>query len=365
VTVVGRDAEPWPVDRPNLSKDYLAGTAPEEWLLLRDAGFYAEHDITLVSGVEVSRIEPAGHRASLADGRTIDFGALLLATGAAPIRLQIPGADLPHVFTLRTLADSRGIAARAAAGRAVVVIGASFIGLEAAASLRNRGMEVCVVAPEARPLERVLGPQFGDFVRSLHESHGVRFHLGRKPAGISAAGVSLDDGTVLAADLVVMGVGVRPVTALAEAAGLQVDRGVVVDQFLRTSAPDVFAAGDIARYPAAGGSRRIEHWVVAQKQGQVAARNMLGRREPFDAVPFFWSQHYDVSINFVGHAEGWDQVDVAGSIPGCDAVVAYRSGGRITAIATIYRDRESLVAEAAFARNDQDALERLLVPARG
>ena len=365
VTLIGRDAEPLPVDRPNLSKDYLAGTAPEEWVPLRDARFYAEQDITLLSGVEVTRLELASHRVVLSDGRRIEYGALLLATGAAPIRLGIPGAGLPHVFTLRTLADSRGIAARAEPGKAAVVIGASFIGLEAAASLRHRGMDVHVVAPESRPLERVLGPELGDFVRALHEEHSVRFHLGRKPAAITATEVSLDDGAVIPADLVVMGVGVRPLTALAEAAGLRVDRGVVVDEFLRTSAPDVFAAGDIARYPAAGGSWRIEHWVVAQKQGQVAARNMLGLNEPFRAVPFFWSQHYDVPINYVGHAEGWERIEVAGSIPGRDAVVAYRSGGRITAIASIYRDRDSLLAEDAFERDDQAALERLLTAARG
>jgi NADPH-dependent 2,4-dienoyl-CoA reductase/sulfur reductase-like enzyme len=161
-----------------------------------------------------------------------------------------------------------------------------------------------------------------------------------------------------------MGVGVRPLTALAEAAGLRVDRGVVVDEYLRTSAPDVFAAGDIARYPAGGSSQRIEHWVVAQEQGRTAARNMLGLAERYRAVPFFWSQHYDVPINYVGHAEGWERIDVAGDIAGRNAVVAYRSGGRITAIATIYRDRDNLLAEEAFARDDQAELERLLAAAR-
>jgi len=205
----------------------------------------------------------------------------------------------------------------------------------------------------------------GDFVRAVHEAQGVRFHLGRKPASISETSVILDDGSVLAAELVVMGVGVRPLTALAEAAGLRVDKGVVVDEFLRTSAPDVYAAGDIARYPVPGGSQRIEHWVVAQQQGQVAARNMLGRSEVFRVVPFFWSQHFDVAINYVGHAERWDLVDIAGSLADRNAVVAYRDGGRIAAIATIYRDRDSLLAEEAFARDDQAALERLLTSARG
>ena len=360
ITLVGRDAEFIPMDRPNLSKDFLSGVAPEGWLPVRDEAFYKKHELTLVPGVEVTKLEPAAHRVQLADGRTLEYGALLLATGAAPIRLDIPGASLPHVFTLRTLPETRGILERTVKGRPAVVIGASFIGLEAAASLRARGMDVAVVAPDARPLERILGPELGDFVRALHEEHGVTFHLGRKPASITARDVTLDDGTKLAADLVVMGVGVRPVTALAEAAGLKVDKGVVVDEFLKTSAPDVYAAGDIARYPVAGGSQRIEHWVVAQQQGQTVARNMLGRNERFRTVPFFWSQHYDVQINYVGHAERWDAIQIAGSIASRDATVAYRAGGRIVAVATVGRDRPSLHAEEAFALDDQAALEGLL-----
>ena len=360
ITLIGRDAEPVPMDRPNLSKDFLSGVAPEAWLPVRTTAFYPEHDLELVTGVEATRLDPAGHRVTLADGRTLEYGALLLATGASPIRLDLPGASLPHVFTLRTLPETRGILSHVTTGKHAVVVGASFIGLEAAASLRARGMEVSVVGPESVPLERILGPELGNFVCALHEEHGVKFHLGRKPAAISADSVTLDDGSVLPAQLVVMGVGVRPNTALAEAAGLKVDKGVVVDEFLKTSAPDVYAAGDIARYPVPGGTQRIEHWVVAQQQGEVAARNMLGRSERYRSVPFFWSSHYDVQINYSGHAEHWDQIEVAGSIADRNAVVAYRDGGRITAITTIYRDRDSLLAEEAFARDDQAALERLL-----
>ena len=364
ITLIGRDAEPVPMDRPNLSKDFLSGVAPEGWLPIRSEAFYREHDLRLLTGVEVTGLDPAAHRVTLANGRTLEYGALLLATGATPVRLDIPGASLPHVFTLRTLPETRGILSRVAAGAQAVVIGASFIGLEVAASLRARGMEVRVVAPDARPLERILGPELGDFIRSLHEEHGVEFHLGRKPAAISATSVTLDDGRELPAALVVMGVGVRPLTALAEAAGLKVEKGVVVDEFLRTSAPDVYAAGDIARYPVPGGSQRIEHWVVAQQQGQVAARNMLGGSERFRSVPFFWSSHYDVQLNYVGHAERWDRIEVSGSIQGRDATVAYRDRGRIVAVVTVYRDRDSLLAEEAFARDDQAALERLLAGAR-
>ena len=253
----------------------------------------------------------------LADGRTFAFDKLLLATGAEPIRLTIPGADKPHVFTLRSLDDSRAIIKKADESKVAVVIGASFIGLEVAASLIERGLKVHVVAPELRPLEKVLGPELGDFVRAEHESHGVVFHLGRKPAAIEDRQVVLDDGTRLDADLVVMGVGVRPRTDLAEQAGLRVEGGVVVDAFLETSVAGIFAAGDVARFPyalAGGGAVRIEHWVVAERQGQIAAINMLGGKHRYEQAPFFWSQHYDVPINYVGHAEKWDATEIVGDI---------------------------------------------------
>jgi NADPH-dependent 2,4-dienoyl-CoA reductase/sulfur reductase-like enzyme len=229
-----------------------------------------------------------------------------------------------------------------------VIVGASFIGLEVAASLVERGLRVQVVAPETRPLEKVLGSELGDFVRAEHEAHGVVFHLGRKPAAIEDAQVVLDDGTRLDADLVVMGVGVRPRTDLAEKAGLTVDRGVVVDSCLETSAPGIFAAGDIARFPdrlARGGTLRIEHWVVAERQGQVAAMNMLGQRETYEQAPFFWSQHYDTPINYVGHAEAWDSTEVVGTVKERDGLVRFRKDGRVMAVASIFRDKESLLAE--------------------
>lgn len=350
-----------PYDRPNLSKDYLAGNAPEDWIPLRPDGFYREHGIDIVRS-RVEALDVRARRVTLSDGSQRSFDRLLLATGADPVRLAIPGADSARVFSLRSLADSRAIVARASSASRVAVLGASFIGLEVAASLRARGLEVHVIAPEARPFERVLGAELGDFIRELHEEHGVIFHLQRTGAAIHTDAVVTDRGESIAADFVVVGVGVRPSIGLAEKAGLRMDRGVVVDSYLETSAAGVFAAGDIARWPDArtGDAIRVEHWVVAQRQGQVAARNILGAREAFTAAPFFWSAHYDVTIAYSGHAERWDRIDIAGSVRDRDCAVAYRSGDRTLALATVFRDRVSLEAEVAMERGDRQELERLV-----
>ncbi|TAM01278.1 MAG: pyridine nucleotide-disulfide oxidoreductase [Paraburkholderia sp.] len=346
------DDDAAPVDRPNLSKDYLAGSAPEDWVWLRDDAFYADQRIDLRLKANAVRLDVAAQEVELADGSRVPYDRLLLATGAEAIRLPIPGMDLPHVYTLRSLADSRAIIARAASARRVVVIGASFIGLEVAASLRTRGLEVHVVAPERRPMERVLGPEMGDFVRQLHEEHGVVFHLENTVDAIDAQRVSLKAGGSVEADLVVAGVGVRPRLTLAEQAGLAINRGVVVDACLQTSVPGIFAAGDIARWPDphSGADIRVEHWVVAQRQGQTAAMNLIGGHEKFDSVPFFWSQHYDVPINYVGHAESWDELSVEGSIAARDCVLRYKRAGRVIAVASIYRDVDSLRAEVEMER---------------
>ncbi|VIO75747.1 FAD-dependent oxidoreductase [Bradyrhizobium ivorense] len=353
VTMLSSDAAP-PVDRPNLSKDYLAGSAPEEWVPLRPDDFYPEAKIDLRLGTEVTAIDGTARRVVLADGKAVGYDRLLLATGAEPVRLPIPGADQVHVHTLRTLADSRAIIAAAATARRAIVIGASFIGLETAASLRARNLEVHVVAPEARPMERILGPDMGDFVRALHEEHGVIFHLGDTVTAIEGHRASLQSGGTLDADLIVLGVGVRPRLKLAEQAGLAIDRGVTVNAELQTSVPGIYAAGDIARWPDrhSNESIRVEHWVVAQRQGQTAARNMLGRHEAFDAVPFFWSQHYDVPINYVGHAESWDEIAVDGDIKARDCLLRYKRKGRVLAVASIYRDLDNLRAELAMERGE-------------
>lgn len=349
-------------DRPNLSKDYLAGSAPEEWIPLRSPEFYAKRGIDLVLGTPASEIDIARKQVVLASGSVHPFDRLLLATGAEPVRLNILGADLPHVHYLRGLADTRAIIARAEVARRAVVLGASFIGLEVAASLRARGLEVHVVAPDARPLERVLGPELGDFIRALHEEHGVTFHLRQTVRLIEADTVVLENGEILPADVVVVGIGVRPAIALASHAGLATDGGVLVDEYLEASVPGIYAAGDLARYPdARSGERlRIEHWVVAERQGQTAARNMLGRRERFDAVPFFWSNHYDVGISYVGHATHWDRVDVTGNLQEGNCALAFRADGKTLAVATIGRGRDSLRAEAALEVRDQTALDALV-----
>jgi NADPH-dependent 2,4-dienoyl-CoA reductase/sulfur reductase-like enzyme/nitrite reductase/ring-hydroxylating ferredoxin subunit len=336
-----------PVDRPNLSKDYLAGSAPEEWLPLRPRDFFDENGIELALGERVLSVNIARKQVMVESGRTHSYDRLLLATGADPIKLDLPGGDLPHVHYLRTLADSRAIIAAAQTARRAVVIGSSFIGLEVAASMRARNLEVHVVGPDAVPLGRVMGTELGGFIRKVHEQHGVAFHLGTRPRAIDETSVMLDNGERLPAQLVVIGIGVTPQTSLAEKAGLAVDGGVLVDEYLQTSAPDVFAAGDIARWPDRRSSERIrvEHWVVAQRQGRTAARNMLGMREKFDAVPFFWSAHYDVAINYVGHASTWDRVEVEGSFDARDVAVRFIANGKVRALATIFRDQESLLFE--------------------
>lgn len=361
ITLVGNE-DPGPVDRPNLSKDYLAGKAPEEWIPLRPRDYYESNNVDLVTNDPAVRIDPAKHEAALHSGRVLRYGALLLATGAEPRSLPIEGAGLPHVHRLRTLADSRAIIANAQSAKRCAVIGSSFIGLEVAAALRERGLEVVVVGKETVPLERVVGLEFGRFIRDLHERHGVRFFLDATPQAIKEDRVLLTNGQTIEAEMVVLGVGVLPRVALAKEAGLTVDNGVVVDDNLRTSAPDIYAAGDIARYPDAisGKDVRIEHWVLAERQGQAVARAMLGLGQPFRDVPFFWSQHYDVQVSFVGHAASWSEVDMRGDPAGGDVCAVYRRDGRAVAVATIGRDRLSLAAEAAWERNDLNALESIL-----
>ena len=350
VTMLSADVS-LPCDRPNLSKGYLAGTASEESNLLRSPQFYNEHKIDVRLGGRVTAIDIHNGHVEMADGAQHTFGALLLATGSEPMRLDVPGAELPHVHYLRTVTDSRALLSKALASRRAVVIGASFIGLEVAASLRARSIDVHVVAPETIPMERILGRDVGKFIRKLHEDNGVTFHLGTTASSIDEQSVTLKNGDRLLADFVVVGIGVRPETTLAARAGLAVDRGVTVDEYLEASAPRIFAAGDIARWPdrLTGENIRVEHFVVAERQGQTAARNILGQRERFDAVPFFWTEQYDFGLAYVGHAERWDKIEIDGSLErGC--AISYWHAGKKLAVAVVHRDLEGLRAEVEFER---------------
>jgi NADPH-dependent 2,4-dienoyl-CoA reductase/sulfur reductase-like enzyme/nitrite reductase/ring-hydroxylating ferredoxin subunit len=346
VTMISADSAP-PVDRPNLSKDYLAGTAQEDWIPLRSPDWYAEKKIDLRLNSRVTSLDTKQKKVRTQDGKTYEYGALLLATGADPVKLDVEGASPGQTLYLRSFADSKAIVAKAASAKQVVVVGASFIGLEVAASLRTRGVAVHVVAPGRVLMEKTLGPEVGAFIRNLHESHGVVFHLGETVKRVDGKKVTLSGGQTVEADFIVLGVGVRPSTALAEQAGLKIDRGVAVNEYLETSAPGVFAAGDIARWPDpyTGERIRVEHWVVAERLGQIAAKNMLGAQERFEYMPFFWSQHYDIPINYVGHAEKWDAIEIDGNIDNKDCTVRYKRQGKTLAVVTIFRDLESLKEE--------------------
>jgi NADPH-dependent 2,4-dienoyl-CoA reductase/sulfur reductase-like enzyme/nitrite reductase/ring-hydroxylating ferredoxin subunit len=346
VTILSADSDP-PCDRPNLSKDYLAGTAPEEWLWLRPEGWYDENRVDLRLGAEVTRVDTDERTVGCSNGEQFPYDRLLIATGAEPNHLAVRGFDRPNVHTLRNVADARTIAAQAKPGARAVVIGASFIALEASAALRQREVEVDIVSVEKVPLDRVFGAEIGRELQRLHESKGVRFHLSAVTAGFDGRSVVLASGEQFPADFVVVGIGVRPRTGVAELAGLRIENGVIVDAQLQTSQAGIYAAGDIAAYPdpLSGEPTRIEHWAVAERQGQVAARNMLGRTERFESAPFFWTEQYGVAIRYVGRAVGWDAVTVEGSFADRSLIARYFIEGAHCASASIGRDRENLEDE--------------------
>ena len=356
VTLLSADPDP-PCDRPNLSKDYLAGNMPEEWLWLRSPDWYPESGIDLRLSTEVTRIDADKRTVHCSSGEELPFDRLLIATGAEPNRLNAPGFDAPNVYALRTVADARAIAGAAHEGARAVLIGASFIALEAAAALRQRKVEIDIVSVEEVPLEHVFGAELGRNLQALHEKNGVRFHLSSVGARFDGRAVQLADGNRIEADFVLVGIGVRPRTALAESAGANVDRGVVVDPFLETSVPGIYAAGDIASYPnpLTGERTRIEHWVVALRQGEVAAANMLGERRPFHSAPFFWTEQYGVPIRYVGRASGWDAVTCEGDFESGSLIARYFANGSHCATATIGRDQANLEDELSLEARSQRA----------
>jgi NADPH-dependent 2,4-dienoyl-CoA reductase/sulfur reductase-like enzyme/nitrite reductase/ring-hydroxylating ferredoxin subunit len=350
VTLISADASA-PYDRPNVSKDYLAGTAEPAWMPLKDDAFYRDNKITLRTATRVETVDAAARRITLAGGEALAYGVLLLATGAEPNRPATPGFERDNVCVLRSLQDSDRLVEAVARGSTVAIVGSSFIGLEAAASLRTRGLAVHVIGRETAPLESKLGPAIGGLIRSLHEQNGVQFHLGRSVERFDGAQLTLDDGSVVAADVVVLGVGVTPRFDLAESAGLAIDKGVLVDASMRSSDPHIFAAGDIARFPNPLGGEpiRVEHWVLAERLGQIAAHGMLGIGDSLREPPFFWSVHYDVTIRYVGHADRWDRIEHEGSVAEKDAEVRYIKDGAVVAVATINRDLASLEAAQRLA----------------
>lgn len=342
-----------PYDRTLLTKDYLDGSFGDDDLPIAEHDL-ASLDVDFEAGVRAVRIDPAAHRVHLEDGRSLEYAKLLLATGAEPVRPKISGIERPNVHLLRSLADCRAVLDKAEEGARVVVLGGSFIALEAAAALCDRKLDVTIVCQEDAPLARIFGPQIAAEVRKVHEKHGNRFELGHTIASIDSTGVTLDDGRTIPCDFVVVGAGVRPRVELAEAAGIAVEDGIVVDPLLQTSATDIFAVGDIASWPDpyTASRIRVEHWVVAERQGQTAALNMLGKGELYDDVPFFWTKHFDFSVRYIGHAKEWDHIEVDGNLADADATVRFVKGGRVLAVATVGRDVACLREKLAMSRGE-------------
>jgi 3-phenylpropionate/trans-cinnamate dioxygenase ferredoxin reductase component len=336
VVLIGAEDER-PYERPPLSKDYLRGEAERETVYVHPEGFYAEHDIELRLGRTAVSLNVAGRELALDDGERLRYDRLLLATGAEPRRLSIPGGELDGVLYLRSVADCDALRGRLDRGGAVVVIGAGWIGAEVAASARQRGLDVTVIDPLTVPLERVLGTEVGAVYRDIHLDHGVQMLLGTSveafEGGTAVERVRTSDGRELECDFVVVGVGVQPRTGLAAQAGLAVDNGILVDEHLQTGAPGVFAAGDVANahHPFYGERIRVEHWANALHQGPVAARAMLGEPDVYDRLPYFFSDQYDVGMEYAGFARTWDRVIFRGDPATREFIAFWLSGNRVVA----------------------------------
>jgi 3-phenylpropionate/trans-cinnamate dioxygenase ferredoxin reductase subunit len=336
LVLVGTEDER-PYERPPLSKDYLRGEAGRERVYVHGEDFYAEHDIELRLGRAAVDMNASLREVALDDGERLRYDRLLLATGAEPRRLAIPGADLDGVHYLRTVADADGLRERLDRGGAVVVVGAGWIGAEVAASARQRGLDVTLIAPDQVPLERVLGREVGGVYRDIHTEHGVHMLMGARVEAFEGDGavdrVRTSRGRHLECDFVVVGIGVQPRTQLAGRAGLSIGDGILVDEYLQTTAPGVFAAGDVAgaQHPFYRERIRVEHWANALRQGPVAARNMLGAAEPYDGLPYFFSDQYEVGMEYSGFARTWDRVVFRGDPASREFIAFWLAGDRVQA----------------------------------
>jgi 3-phenylpropionate/trans-cinnamate dioxygenase ferredoxin reductase component len=339
VVLIGDETER-PYERPPLSKDYLLGKAERESIFVHPRSWYGEHDVDLRLGVPVTSIDAAAHAVSLADGSRVGYAKLLLATGSSPRRLPIEGDDLDGVFYLRRVADSDRIKVAFATASRVVVIGAGWIGLETAAAARAAGADVTILEAAKLPLLRVLGKEVAQVFADLHREQGVELRFGVAVAEITgsggrASGVRLGDGSHVPADAIIIGVGITPNIQLAEAAGLQVGNGIVVDARLRSSDPDIHAAGDVANayHPVLGRHVRVEHWANALNQPQAAARAMLGQDVSYDLMPYFYTDQYDLGMEYAGHVEpgGYEQVVFRGDVAGREFIAFWLAGGRVMA----------------------------------
>ena len=353
-----------PYDRPNLSKEYLQGNAEPAWLPLRSEDFFAEHDIEVIQRKTIKCIDAAKKTITFADGEMLFCTALLVATGGEPRKLPFQLESQENVFVLRGYDDADAIIGAAEKGKRAVVIGASFIGMEVASSLKARGCEVTVVAPDDVPFKKILGAEIGKLFQGVHEEHGTKFKLGASVAGFAGAktvtAVILDSGEHLEVDLVVVGVGVKPATDFLEGVSLHQDGGVIVDEHL-CAADGVYAAGDIAYFPnpLTGEHQRIEHWRTAMQQGRIAAHNMAGKESSYDGVPFFWTRQFNAGLLYVGHAQQWDEIMYQGDVPARDFLAFYVKENRVLAVAGMNRDQEMAAIEELIRLHRMPAFAQL------
>ena len=350
-----------PYDRPNLSKDYLHGHAEPEWIPLRGDDFYEQHGIEMLFEKIVVNVDVERKIVEFSDGEDCSYDNLLVATGGVPRRLELPGADLRNIFALRSFDSADEIISSASGAKRAVVIGAGFIGMEAASSLRQLGLDVTVIAPDKVPFEKILGGEIGKVFQREHEKNGVRFMLGESVTGFDGEEVInrvlLSSGQSVDADLVIVGIGVKPETDILGGLTLHKDGGVIADEFLKI-ADSVYAAGDIAHVPdaRAGEHVRIEHWRTAQQQGRIAAHNMAGKPTRYDSVPFFWTTQFDITLNYVGHARSWDEIVVKGDTAAHDFLAYYVKDGKVIAAAGMNHDRDLALIEELMRLNQMPTL---------